>query len=192
MFGGGVGFQTGNQLASEFMSNRCSAEWDGVCEAVMENPRHWYPRPIGCPAGLTDGQAMLRETAFKKYLLSTKNCWFACAPFDPTNADSPLVCYSSDTAPSTGTGKADIWTLDGKPVCGGPAIDNPPCEKVYGFTDKQMAELDSDRVMNNLLRYPNVALDLLQKLAIWVKSSGNAPKVKNTQFMQFVVNNGLY
>jgi hypothetical protein len=188
---GSTGFQKGNYLCSEFMTNRCAVDWDDVCQAVFENPAHKYPRPQCCPAGLTDGQAMLRETAFKKYLLATKNCWFACEPFDPTVANSPLVCYDQDTAPTTGPSAATVWSLDGKPMSRGPALDNPPCEKLYGFTDKQMRELDSDPIMHNLLKFPNIALDLLTKLAIWVRHAGLERRLGHTQFMQFVRNNKL-
>lgn len=189
---GSTGFQKGNFNCSEYMSNKCAAEWDSTCEAVFHNSSVKYPRPQCCPVGLTDGQAMLREAAFKKYLLSTKNCWFACEPFDHTVADSPLFCYDIQSAPSTGTGKVAYWTLDGHRVCGGPAADNPPCERFYGFTDQQMAALDSDQVMNNLLKYPNVALDLLAKLAAWVKSTSNMYKISGTKFHRFASDNHLY
>ena len=189
---GSTGFQKGNFKCSEYMSNRCAAQWDSVCEAISQSPQSWYPRPMDCPVGLTDGQAMLRETAFKKYLLQTRNCWFACEPFDPTVAESPLVCYETQTAPSSGTNPALFWTLDGRRVSGGPVLDNPPCEKLYGFTDRQMTELDQDPVMHHLLRTPNVALDLLQKLAVWVQHTGNRGKILHTQFDQFAQRNYLY
>ena len=189
---GSQGFQKGNYLASEFMANRCSANWDGVCQAVSESPQKWYPRPQCCPAGLTDGQAMLRETAFKKYLLYSKNCWQKCEVFDPTVADSPLVCHDIETAPTTGLSPSGFWALDGKRFDAGCALDNLPCQKVYGFTEAQMQQLDFDKVMDNLLRMPNLALDLLKKLAVWAAYTGNKNRLLGTKFGQFATLNQLW
>ena len=50
---GSTGFQKGNTLCSEYMSNRCAADWDELCEAVFVDPAHKYPRPSCCPQGLT-------------------------------------------------------------------------------------------------------------------------------------------
>lgn len=188
---GSTGFQKGNYLCSEYMSNRCAAEWDAVCQATLENPAYKYPRPECCPAGLTDGQAMLREAAFKHFLIGTKNCWSACEPFDPTVADSPLVCRQIDTAPTTGMSPFVIWALDGKQVAGCPALDNPPCEKYYGMTEAQMRHLDQDPIMQNLLLAPYIAMDLLAALAQWVKQTHNIDKICHTQFYTFARNQNL-
>lgn len=191
LHGGSVGFAKGNLNCSEYMSSRCAQNWDELCDAFSETNTVKYPRPQCCPRGLTDGEAFVREAAFKKYTLSTKNCFSICEPFDPTVADSPMICYFSDTAPTTGPSSAELWLLDGKPVSRCPVMDYPPCEKIYGFTDEQMRALDFDLLMLKILSNPNIALDLLKLLASWVVNTKNIQKVQNTKFWAFAVNNRL-
>ena len=187
----GMIFGKGNFKCSEYMSNRCAAQWDDVCQSYSETTTNKFPRPTCCPKGLNDGEAFLRETAFKKYLLKTFGCFSVCEPFDPTVADSPLVCYQTPTAPTTGPTGAEIWMLDGKMydcqnrTC---VLDNPPCQKIYGFTELQMRQLDSDPVMMNLLMNPNVAFDLLYMLWQWVVRTNNKAKVKGKSFERFAYN----
>ncbi len=190
--GGTVGFAKGNMKCSEYMSSRCAQNWDELCEAFSETTTVKYPRPQCCPRGLTDGEAFVREAAFKKYLLRTKNCFSVCEPFDPTVADSPMICYFLDTAPTSGPSSAEMWLLDGRPTSGGPSLDYPPCEKVYGFTEEQMNRLDADPLMNKLLSNPNIAIDLLKLLAIWVTTTRNVRKVNRTRFWCFVSRNRLF
>lgn len=190
----GMIFGKGNFECSEYMSNRCASEWDELCQAYSETDTNKFPRAQGCPKGLNDGESFLRETAFKKYLLASKNCYSVCEPFDPTVADSPMVCYEIGTAPTTGVNPGELWMVDRRPLTtclnGGCVLDKPPCEKIYGFTDKQMSSLDADPVMINLLRNPNVAFDLLILLSQWVKRTGNYQKIYNTHFWRFARSNG--
>lgn len=184
---GSIGFQKGNFLCSEYMSNRCATDWDNLCDAYSDRKSINYPRPQCCPAGLTDGEAFLRETAFKRYLLSVKNCYSVCEPFDPTVANSPQVCYFSSTAGSIGPTPYSKWEIDGQTVYNSCNVgDNSPCEKIYGFTEAQMKSLDADPVMNKLLSNPNVAIDLFAALARWVSSTSNWNKVAGTRFSRFV------
>lgn len=191
LHGGSVGFSKGNFNCSEYMSSRCAGKWDELCEAYSETDTKKFPRPQCCPRGLTDGEAFVREAAFKKYLLSTKNCFSLCEPFDPTVADSPMICYFSDTAPTTGPSGAELWLLDGHPIAGGCVLDQPPCEKVYGFTDEQMKGLNADMLMFKILSNPNIALDLLKLLATWVVNTGSVAKVQGTYFWNFIITNQL-
>ena len=184
---GSIGFQKGNFKCSEYMSNRCSAKWDDLCETFADTKTKKFPRSQYCSSfDLTDGHTFLRETAFKKYLLKTSNCYYSCEPFDPTVANSPLVCFETETAGSVGPTPAAQWSIDGKVVYEGCQIpDNPSCQKIYGFTDDQMYSLDSDPVMNRLLTNPNIALDLLDILIKWTSCTENWNKIYNTRFHLF-------
>lgn len=184
---GSIGFQKGNFLCSEYMSNRCSSSWDSLCDAFSERRSKNYPRPQCAPSGLTDGEAFLRETAFKRYLLSMKNCYTMCEPFDPTVANSPQVCYLSNTAGSTGPTPYSKWAIDGHTVKNSCNVsDTPSCEKIYGFTEEQMKTLDIDPIMNKILANPNVAIDLFAALARWVSATSNWDKISGTKFSSFV------
>jgi hypothetical protein len=107
-------------------------------------------------------------------------------------ADSPAVCYLTDSSPTTGASDAYDWKVDKKPITHGCVMDNPPCQKIYGFTSAQMRELNSDPLMYKLLTKPNIAIDLLYALAQWTKRTNNLYNVSGTHFDTFAKLNRLY
>lgn len=82
-----------------FMSQYCAQGWDGFCDAASQDDIYYgnyYPNQLVNQGSLisnnelTQGEALLRNTASRKYL-DTTNCLQSFRPFDPNVADSPLI-----------------------------------------------------------------------------------------------------
>lgn len=193
-----------NRNCAEFMSSRCAQNWDQVCEAASLDNNVSFPEMINNPGGgeescceLNAGEILVRNTAYKRYLISAKNCNFQCQPFDPTVADSPMICSESRSACSTNSNSTCVMTdLQGKVV---PPHDmvckddyqGGPCVRHYGITNAQLKTLDDDPVMNRLLYKPQIAPVLLELIYYGMKQDGRLSLLKNTRLGYFYLLNKM-
>jgi hypothetical protein len=174
----------------EFMSARCAGNWDGVCEAASQDPNIQYPNmaePVGPSGdqqlqGLTAGEILVRNTAYKKYKKRSANCNLRCEPFDPTVANSPLVCF--ETREPCGMGPSP------NEVCSGD-VQGGQCFSEYYISNEQIAQLDKDPVMNKLLAKPEIAPQLLDNIHSTMKRKGILSKLHGTRLGYFYQMNGL-
>lgn len=188
-----------NRHCAEFMSERCSDKWDDICEAASTNNNANYPdmsqKEVNC-ARLTQGEILVRDTAYKKYRMGAKNCAYQCEPFDPTVADSPLVCYETDTACSVGDSRTSICAVlntQGKILEKGVCVadgSSATCLREYGITPAQAASLDKDPVMNKLIDDPYIAPLLLQRIYGTMKQRGTLALLRNTRLAALYRVNG--
>jgi hypothetical protein len=178
-----------NEHCSEYLSTRCSMNWDGVCEAMSKDRETRFPNTGGplpsygffgnYKSGpcLPYGEQIIRDTAFKKYKVKLSDCNVYCEPFDPTVANSPLVCYEARTSCSTGPTNYE--------VCEG-SSEGGLCQSVYKFTPEQIQNLDSDPVMNKILDKPEIASDLIEQIYLTMKDDGSLNSLKGTRFYRYL------
>jgi hypothetical protein len=167
---GGVGrtFGKGNRSCAEYMASYCANSWNEVCDAASENKSAVYPDMTenndgACVSGpQTAGNLLVKDTAYKKYLLNPSWDNVSCEPFDPTVPNSPFYCY----------------------------IAAPGLTK-YGLTDAQIDHLDEDEVMERLICNPDIAPDLLTRIYVYLKSSGKMDRVSGKRLGQFFKMNGM-
>ena len=82
-----------------FMSEYCSQNWDNICEYSSQsgditkpnNLLSCYNPGTGNPPNVTSGEALIRNTASKKYLVAMIGGEQKYEPFDATVANSPLI-----------------------------------------------------------------------------------------------------
>lgn len=178
-----------NEHCSEYLSTRCAIKWDGVCEAMSKDKETRFPNTGGPLTeytinGLSNqgpclpyGQQIIRDTAFKKYKVQLNDCNVYCEPFDPTVANSPLVCYESRTTCTSGPTNYE--------VCEG-SSEGGICSSVYKITPEQIPTLDSDPVMNKILDNPKIASDLIDKIYYTMKNDGSLGSLKNTRLYRYL------
>lgn len=141
-----------------FMPQYCATVgWDGVCEYKSHDMQRSYPNtqqnclgPNGSCMGsgigtqLTNGQMLVRNTAAEKYLTyMSENCRREYQPFDPTDANSPLISK---------------WVAAGDQCNGGNCDGVGKCIPIYDVNPKH---IDNDPVMNKILNQPWIAMDIL-------------------------------
>jgi hypothetical protein len=171
--GTGRTFGKYSKHCAEFMAGRCATAWDGICEAMSHDPNANFPDMTlqytseTC-ARLTAGQRLVRDSAYKKYKLKTFNCNLKCEPFDPTVANSPMVCYETSSA----------CTSRDAPCLG--QVEGGNCYSEFGLRPEHIAQLDSDPIMNRLLDEPFIAPMLLRRLFMHAKQNNQA--IEGTRF----------
>jgi hypothetical protein len=189
--GGAQGRKFGkySRHCSEFLAARCAASWDAVCESVSQDSEMRYPNlasPLNGPAytghqsiaslDLTYGQQILRDAAFKKYKVKSFDCNLKCELFDPTVPNSPLICYETRTAETSGPDPSHLHI--GNAEAGF-------CESVYKITPEQAKLLDQDPIMNKILNKPEIAMDLLERIYITMKQEKTLQLLHNTRLGHF-------
>ncbi len=141
-----------------YMSEYCSLQWDGFCEASSSNTSTLYPHNylgLGMSnAGLNAGQALIKNTAVRKYLIKVIGADKLSEPFDPTVANSPQITY---------------WN----------GYDVIPVFAVVP------SKIDSDIVMNKILLNPMIAMDLLLNIYNTMKRMGTLSGLKGTKLGKF-------
>ncbi len=185
-----------NRQCGIYMSNRCSQNWDNICESMSFNSDTNYPDvsnnpDVGC-ARLSGGQILVRDTAYVKYLYSADSCNVICEPFNPNVADSPQICYMSEMSCSIGDSRASMCgILKDKQItraqCG---ISDEPCAREYSLTDEQIKTLDQDPVMNKLIDVAYIAPILLHMIYNSLKKRGKLSQIKNKRLGKFYELNG--
>jgi len=151
-----VGFQHGGNAYSlagtassscqAFLSDYCAQGWDNACEVASTNHNRSFPNQLTNAAldgytynimgSLTQGDMLVRNTAAKKYVVALGNCKVKYEIFDPTVANSPMVSR---------------WVGD--------EHNRNECTPIYAIAD--VKNIDSDPVMNKILKKPQIALDIL-------------------------------
>lgn len=158
-----------------FLSDYCADKWDGFCEVASSNTSTEYPNNIKSYTGLDDtilksmnaGQALVRNTASKKYLKSMGNCKRKYEPFDPTVASSPMISY---------------WVSDNSSYTG-------DCVPVYAVDP---TTIDNDVVMDKILSKPIIAIDILVNIYNTMKREGTISGLKGTKLGNFYANNQYF
>jgi hypothetical protein len=194
-----------NRQCGIYMSNRCSQNWDGICEALSNDTTQSFPDMTNntdgtccqmntqCEQGtfLKAGEILVKDTAYMKYLLNADNCNVRCEPFDPTAASSPIICYLFDSGCAAGqTNITDCGVLDDKGNIV-PATGKKPCEKRFGLTNEQIKNIDRDPVINKIIARPYIAPELLTAIFIDAKEHGYAAKLRGTVLGRFYEYNGM-
>lgn len=167
--------QMGQQLGPNtkhgqiFMAQYCASNFDGFCEFASKNQNKTQPNNIQ-PCGsesqvacqdLNAGEVLIGNTARKKYLTEMSgNCELKYEPFDPTVASSPLISFWQSSCNSQGTS----------------------CIPVYEVNPKT---IDSDIVMQKILRKPIIALDVLINIYNTAVRKNTINQLKGTKIMKF-------
>ena len=120
-----------------YMSQRCSKNWDNICEMLSYNTSTSYPNSIQKCNGInqvlnknmTAGQILLYNTFAQKYLSETIGGYERTEAFDPNVASSPMITYTY----------------------GGISI----------YEVKDYKNIDNCIIMNKILDNPYIALDIL-------------------------------
>ena len=185
-----------NRQCGIFMANRCSQKWDGICEAMSMDEDTNYPDMTDNVDGacrLSAGDILIKNTAYAKYLLQANGCNVLCEPFNPNAADSPTICYLSETSCSIGDGRATkCGVLKGdevRPEKTCPA--DRACFKEYGLTLEQIQTLDDDPVMNKLIDKPCIAPILLNMILENIKKRGLENYIRPKRLGKFYEINGV-
>jgi hypothetical protein len=151
-----------------FMSEYCSDKWDSFCEVASRNTNVTYPNQaeectntgdIAC-RGMNAGEALVRNTAARKYLIKMHNAHKKYQPFDPTVATSPMISYwVSNNCSYANTGIPE-YSVD-------------------------PSKIDSDVVMDKILRKPIIAMNILINIYNTMKRHGTLSGLKGTKLGHF-------
>jgi hypothetical protein len=169
-----VGGESNNLIGQQsencqlFLSEYCAKNWDGFCEIAYNNKDSDLLPNIeesSTAASLNSGEQLLHNTAARKYLVELKNGIIVRKPFDPNVANSPVVSYivKDPNAPA-----------------------NSYVETLYMV---QSLTIDSDPVMNRMLKHPEKYMDILQSIYSGMKIKNKLQELQNTKLGNFYKNN---
>jgi len=153
-----------------FMSEYCSDKWDDFCEIASKSTTRHYPNQSGSScsgggvacAGLTAGESLIRSTAERKYLHIMHGSRKKYEPFDPTVPTSPLISYwVSDQCSQYSSGVPE-YRVDGKTI-------------------------DSDIVMDKILRKPSIAPTILVNIFNTMKRHGDLSTLNGTKLGNYYI-----
>ena len=154
-----------------FLSDYCANKWDKFCELASKDTTRHLPDNIesNCRTNIhmTAGEALIQNTARKKYLIEMGNCVKKFEPFDPNVATSPMVSY---WAPSNSSGVGS-------------------CVPIYEVDPET---IDEDIVMNKILVRPVIAIDVLINIYNTMKRKGTLEKLKGTKLGMFYDSNPYF
>lgn len=119
-----IGYTYGpaNQNSQLYMAERCAKNWDGYCTYyAINNPTKSFPNTVSpwlgqeqVANGLTMGETLVGNAAERRFC-DFSTCKKVCEPFDPTVANSPMVCYydtDEGTNPCIPVCSVDPKTID--------------------------------------------------------------------------------
>jgi hypothetical protein len=183
-------FGHGNRACAEWMSERCSKNWDQVCEAASLNKDASLPDMTVAITGemnmgLSQGEILIRDAAYKKYRVSS-NCNTKCEPFDPTVPNSPMICYQTSDSCGYGPSRADA--CKDKNVC---SDGSGVCSSKYSLTRSQIQQLNRDIIMNKLIDKAEIAPILLANIYNSLLVEGRLLELKGTRLGAFYEVNGM-
>ena len=149
-----------------WMSQRCSENWDNICEYTSYNTEPSYPNNMelgNMPYGIVNknliaGEILIRNTFSRKYLTGMYGSSLNSEPFDPNVMLSPQITF---------------WDSGGIPV----------------YEIKDVSSIDNDIVMNKVLDRPYIADDMLINIYNTMKRKGTLPTLKGTRLEYFFKNN---
>lgn len=158
-----------------FLSQYCAEGWDGFCEYASKNTNTSFPDQYdNCNGGgvvacrnLNAGDALIHNTAARKYLVKMNNARQKFEPFDPTVPSSPMISY---------------WVSDN---C---SYSNPGIPE-YAVDPKV---IDNDIVMNKILAKPEIAAEILINIYNTMKRYGILSSLKNTKIGNFYDTNPYF
>ena len=158
--GGVLGYRYGpsNENCQLFMSERCSKNWDSVCDIASKNSTAQYPNTAtirgnaqGSPLEITGGStvgAQLIHNAGQRRFCKFSNSNIQQFPFDPTNLSSPTVT------------RINRSQYGNNPVC---SVDP--------------RSIDSDILMNKMLDDPSTSMDTLTNICSKMKGKLNGTRI---------------
>ena len=170
-----------------FSADYCAKNWNGVCEAMSRDRNHIFPNNLGYLETKKTmnmereaaGDILLKNTAYAKYMSKDSKCNFSCEPFDPTSANSVMICLPKQG--QCGIGPSP-YTVCSSGACGQTA---PSCFLFYEITADQAAVIDEDPVMNKILAKPDIAPELLKNIYNTMKRKGTLSLLKGSKLGNF-------
>jgi len=82
-----------------YMAEYCANKWDKFCDVASMNTNYFLPNNIegyDVNPNMTAGEALIRNTAARRYLTKMSNAVKKYEPFDPTVPTSPIISYWSN------------------------------------------------------------------------------------------------
>jgi hypothetical protein len=151
-----------------FMSEYCADKWDTFCEIASRNTNKSYPNNVeGCTEsggvackGMSAGDALIHNTASRKYLVKMHNARKKYEPFDPTVPTSPMISYWVSNNCSYANSGVPEYAVD-------------------------PTKIDSDIVMDKILMKPIIAMNILINIYNTMKRNGTLSGLKGTKLGQF-------
>ena len=147
-----------------FLSQYCSEKWDGFCEYASNNTTTYYPNQYQTfgesgvvSRGLTAGDALIYNTAAKKYLVKMHNGEKKYELFDPTVPTSPMISYWVGNSSNS---LVPEYSVDAKSI-------------------------DNDVVMDKILAKPIIAMNILINIYNTMKRNGTLSSLKGTKLGNF-------
>ena len=140
-----------------YMAEYCANRWDKFCDFASMNTNTYFPNNVqgfDINSNLTGGEALIRNTAARKYLIKMNNAWKKYEPFDPTVPTSPMISY---------------WVGNNGYDSGIPEYAVNPLT------------IDTDIVMNKILANPMIANHILINIYNTMKRQGTLSGLKNTK-----------
>jgi hypothetical protein len=118
-------------------------------------------------ASLTFGDVLVRNTAYKKYLVAmSDNCRLVGVQYDPVSYGSPHVYHWEPR-------RGSEYSHDGL---------NQVCTPIF---DVNHATIDDDPVMNKILRKPFIAMTILENIYHTRMREGTMNKLEGTNLHRF-------
>lgn len=151
-----------------FMSQYCADKWDGFCEVASKNTSTHYPDQYeGCTSagvvackGLNAGEALIYNTACRKYLIKMHNAHKKYEPFDPTVPTSPMISYWVSDECSYASAGVPEYAVDA-------------------------SKIDRDVVMDKILAKPIIAMNVLINIFNTMKRHGTLSGLRKTKLGGF-------
>lgn len=151
-----------------FMSEYCADKWDVFCEVSSKNTNTSYPNQSeGCTGsgdiackGMTAGEALIHNTAARKYLHKMHNAIKKYEPFDPTVASSPMISYWASSNCTYSNAGIPEYVVD-------------------------PSKIDGDVVMDKILMKPIIAMNILINIYNTMKRYGTLSGLQGTKLGSF-------
>lgn len=178
----GRGFGKYSLEAQEYMSSRCAEKWDGACDIVAMNPERGKPNMVfgqdlitgSRNRGLSSGEQMVRNAAFKRFVVSVRNCNLLCSPYNPNTPNSRLVCQQSSQEAGYCNPR---WSQSFGDVPYG------DCSGTYSL--EHIQDLNGDVILNRLIASPYIAQDLLIHIYFNMKQNNTLHRLKGSNIGNF-------
>lgn len=180
----GISMGRYSQQAQEYNSSRCANNWDQACEILSLDTKNQFPNMVSGSnvdlitgshvRGLTSGEQLVRNTAFKKYRVQVNNCNLLLAPYNPMTPNAQL--YSQQSTIDAGM-RNPRWSASYGSVPSG------TCSSYYSLENIQ--NLDSDPVLNKLIQMPYIAQDLLIRIYYQMQKTGKLGMLRGSNIGKF-------
>lgn len=169
LHGSGVGRKFGrySKKAQQFMSDKCSRNWDGYCEISSKDKDTSHPNMLETGYDdnkhFTAGERLIRNSFKKKFMFQLKGCKIDWEVYDPTDVDSHIVSNLVSTCP----GKECIINY-----C--PSIE-------------QINNMNNDLLVKKVIKNPKIVLDILINMYYTIINY----KINDMNFMNAIQNSLL-